>query len=277
MPPLEKYARLTEILRENAPLAIAFSGGADSALLVAAASGVLPPDRFLALTAVAPIFPAWEFLDAQNLAQALGAPWRGLEVDVLAVPGVAENPPDRCYFCKKAIFRKLMDEAARLGFAVVADGSNADDDLDYRPGTRAALELGVKSPLKAAALTKDEIRALSAHLGLPTWNKPAYACLASRFPYRRPIDREGLARVEAGENVLRGLGFPETRLRHHGDVARLEIAPQDFARFLDEKLMAEINDRLTALGFSFAALDLIPYRRGSLNQGLTPDAPAPKS
>ncbi len=271
MPPLEKYNLLLEILRRNAPLAIAFSGGVDSALLVAAASAALAPEKFLALTAVAPFFPAWEFEEAQSLARSLGAPWKALEVDILAAPGVAENPPDRCYFCKKAVFGKLRDEAARQGFTTTADGANLDDDLDYRPGTRAALELGVISPLKAAALTKDEIRALSAHLKLPTWNKPAYACLASRFPYHSPIDREGLKQVEGGENILRSLGFPETRLRRHGDLARLEIAPQDFARFLDEKLMAEVNARLKALGFSFAALDLVPYRRGRLNQGVALD------
>lgn len=269
MPDLQKkYDRLREIIHNSAPLAIAFSGGVDSALLLKAAAEVLPPDRLLAVTASAVIFPAWESREAAELAQLLSVEWLSLPVDVLAAPSVAENPPDRCYFCKKAIFQAVKAEVAQRGFSVLADGSNADDAFDFRPGAKAALELGVLSPLKAAGLNKEEIRALSARLGLPTWNKPAYACLASRFPYGRRLTVEELGRVERAENILRNLGFAEARVRCHGEVARLEIGPKDFSRFLNEELLALVNRSIKALGFPFVALDLVPYRRGSLNEAL---------
>lgn len=270
MPELEKkHARLREILLENAPLAIAFSGGVDSAFLLAVAADTLPPhDKLLAVTARASIFPAWEFAEAADMVKSLGVEWLQLPVDILADPKVAENPPDRCYYCKTAIFQALLREAAQRGFPTVADGSNASDISDFRPGARATAELGVISPLKMAGLTKDEIRTLSQRRGLPTWNKPAYACLASRFPYGRRITAGELQQVERGEAVLRAKGFPQVRLRHHGDIARLEIAPEDFAHFLNEDLMADINRQLKSLGFPFATVDLAPYRQGSLNEAL---------
>ncbi len=269
MPNLQKkYDRLREIIQNSAPLAIAFSGGVDSTLLLKAAAEVLPPDQLLAVTARAAIFPAWESREAADLVQTLRVEWLSLTVDVLAAPSVADNSPDRCYFCKKAIFQILRAEASKRGFSVLADGSNVGDLSDFRPGAKAALELGVLSPLKAADFNKEDIRTLSARLGLPTWNKPAYACLASRFPYGRRLTVEDLGRVEKAENILRNLGFAEARVRCHGEVARLEIGSKDFSHFLNEELLALVNRNIRALGFPFVALDLAPYRRGSLNETL---------
>ncbi|UQZ89728.1 ATP-dependent sacrificial sulfur transferase LarE [Deltaproteobacteria bacterium Smac51] len=262
----KKYDKLTKCLQDYGRLAIAFSGGVDSALLLKAASFVLPPGNLLTITARADIFPSWEFEEAAELVESLNVEWLVVPVDALAAPGVADNPPDRCYFCKKALFQKMMDAASERGFTVVADGSNMDDLGDFRPGAKAVSELGVVSPLKEAGMDKTDIRALSAQFSLPTWNKPAYACLASRFPYGRRITVEELKQVEQAENVLRGLGFAEVRVRHHGDVARIEIGPDELARFLKPELMADVNKKIQALGFPFSALDLAGYRRGSLNE-----------
>ena len=262
----EKYQRLSEALRSSGRLALAFSGGVDSAFLLKAAREALPPENILALTARADLFPGREAAEAAELAAGLGLEHLIIDIDALAVPQVAANPPDRCYHCKRALFEKLLATAAARGFPVVADGANLDDADDFRPGARAVRELGVVSPLKEAGLTKAEIRELSRGLGLPTWDKPAFACLASRFPYGQALTSEDLVRVEKAEDLLISLGFKNIRVRSHGRVARLEVEPQDRPRFFNLELMDRVDADLKALGFEFAALDLGGYHPGALNQ-----------
>lgn len=263
--PGEKHQRLLKDLKAMGRLAVAFSGGADSALLLGAALEALPRDNVLALTAPTEFIPARELAEARELAGTLGAAQVMVEAPVLGLPEVAANQPRRCYYCKKAIFTRLWAEARARGFDTLADGSNLDDDDDYRPGAEALRELGVASPLRAAGLTKGDIRDLSHRLGLATWSKPGSACLASRFPYGHPLAVGELRQVEAAEEYLHGLGFRQVRVRHHGDVARLEIAAKDFPRFTNVITMAEVNEKMLGLGFRFAALDLVPYRQGRMN------------
>jgi len=265
----KKMARLTGELSFGGGLAIAFSGGVDSAFLLKAAALALPPDKILALTATAAIFPGRERAEAESLAGELGLRHLRLDFEALAVPDLAANPPDRCYHCKLALFKQLKAAALDFGFARLADGSNLDDSGDFRPGAKAVRELGIISPLKAAGLSKAEIRLLSADLGLPTWNKPAFACLASRFPYGRPITGPALRQVESAEDYLLGLGFREIRVRHHGDLARIEVGADERPRFFDLNILDRIQAELQALGFSFVALDLGGYRSGSLNRDIS--------
>lgn len=264
----EKYKHLTEILKNYGRLALAFSGGVDSAFLLKAASLTLPPDDLLAVTARAPIFPAWEHREAADLAESLGVRHLTADFEALKTPGLTENPPDRCYHCKKALFQKMIGEAARLGFPLVADGGNLDDVDDFRPGSRAIRELGIVSPLKEAGLTKDEIRELSAGLNLPTWDKPAFACLASRFPYGQAITSDKLKMVERAEEFLLRLGFRQVRVRHHEDMARIEVGSAERHRFFDEKFMDQVEKELRSFGFDFVALDLGGFRSGGFNRSV---------
>lgn len=264
----EKYGkleRLRQILAETGRLAVAYSGGVDSVFLLRVAREVLPRGSLLALTARSSFFPQWETREAAELAQSLGVPQVTLDIDLLAIAEVAANPPDRCYFCKRSLMTAIMAEARSRGFELVADGGNLDDLSDYRPGLRAVSELGVVSPLKSAGLSKAEVRAFSAEMGLPTWNKPAFACLASRIPYGQPLTAETLARVEKAEDFLLAQGFREVRVRCHGRLARLEVGAEEIPRFFDLQLMSLVHRELLSLGFSFVALDLAGYRVGSLN------------
>ena len=267
----QKYINMKRHLQSMGRLALAFSGGTDSAFLLKAATETLAADDILALTARSPLFPAWETREAEELAAQLGVNHLLVDFDVLAIPGVADNPPDRCYHCKYNIFQKLLHLAEARGFSILTDGANLDDLSDYRPGSRAAADLGVVSPIREAGLTKAEVRHLSREKNLPTWDKPAFACLASRVPYGQSITLEKLAMVEKAEQYLRGLGFREIRVRHHGDVARLEVGRGERRRFFDENLLDEIQQRLAAFGFTFVALDLAGYRTGSLNAVLNTD------
>ena len=262
-----KAERLRELLRGCGPLAVAFSGGVDSSYLLAAAKDALG-DRVLALTADSPLIPRAELEEARALCETLGVRQLVIPIEALAIPEVAKNPPDRCYQCKKAIFTRLREEAERAGFAALADGSNADDAGDYRPGERALRELGVRSPLREAGLTKAEIRALSKARGLSGWDKPSMACLASRIPYGDALTRETLAAVEQAEAALHALGFRQCRVRAHGSLARLELPPEEIARLADDALRREIASRVRAAGFAYVSLDLDGYRMGSLNETL---------
>ena len=264
----EKYEHLAETLKKYGRLALAFSGGVDSAFLLKSAREALPLESLLAVTARAAIFPGWESQEAAALTEALGVRHLVVDFDALATPHLADNPPDRCYHCKKSLFQKLIIEAEKLGFPVVADGGNLDDLDDFRPGARATRELGIVSPLKSAGLTKNDIRELSAGLNLPTWNKPAFACLASRFPYGQIITEDKLKMVERAEEYLLGRGFREVRVRHHGQVARIEVGSEERSRFFDEDFMSRVEKELRSFGFDFVALDLGGFRSGGFNRAV---------
>ncbi len=265
----EKKRRLEERLRGLGRLAVAFSGGVDSAFLLKAAREVLPADRLLAITARAAIFPGREGAEAEQLAREMGVELLVLDFPALEVPEVAANPPDRCYHCKRALFQTLTAVARERGFSQLADGSNLDDTGDYRPGSTAIVEPGVASPLTEAGLSKAEIRLLSAELGQGTWNKPAFACLASRFPYGRAIEAGALRQVEAAEDYLLSQGLRDVRVRHHGEVARLEVGRDERRRFFDLDFLDRVQAELKGLGFAYVALDLGGYRPGNLNDGLS--------
>ncbi len=267
MPNLEiKEQRLHALLREYGRVAIGFSGGVDSTLLLRVAMDVLGRDQVLAVIADTPSLPRSELAEALQLAQTLGAECRVITPDELHDPDYAANPVDRCYFCKRHLFAEIARLAAAQGIAHVLDGNNADDAGDYRPGRRAAQELGVKSPLLAADLTKSEIRIISRRLGLPTADKPAMACLASRIPYGTAVTAAVLAQVEQAEAALRAAGFAVCRIRHHGDVARIEVAPEAIARMLDAGLRESLVRSIQAAGYRYVALDLQGYRMGSMNE-----------
>lgn len=263
----EKLHQLKDILLNLGSVAIAFSGGTDSALLLSVACSVLG-ERAVAITIRSSTFPEREFIESVSLAKQIGTRQIVIDTNELEIEGFAQNPPDRCYYCKKELFSKIKHAAEDLGILNVADGSNLDDLNDYRPGMRALKELGAISPLKMAGMTKADIRSLSREMGLPTWNKPAFACLASRFPYGQPITKEKLLRVERAEQFLQNRGFTQLRVRCHGDVARIEVPAEDRARFLDDVLAKEVYDAFQSYGFAYVSLDLLGYRMGSMNETL---------
>jgi uncharacterized protein len=269
-----KYARLKEILGSIDGAVVAFSGGVDSTFLLKTAVEVLGP-RALAVTVKSEIHPRHEREDAIRLAAEIGACHRVIEARALEVEHLADNPPDRCYYCKKGIFGRLLSIAREEGLEAVLDGSNVDDTGDYRPGMRAVAELGVRSPLREAGLSKEEIRELSKEFGLSTWNKPSLACLASRFPYGDRITPERLARVDAAEDLLREMGVSQVRVRDHGDTARIEVGVEDFGIITSPADRQRIIEELRRLGYLYVTLDLEGYRTGSLNAPLktepTPD------
>jgi pyridinium-3,5-biscarboxylic acid mononucleotide sulfurtransferase len=259
-----KHARLRSILSEMGGLVIGMSGGVDSVLLAKVAQDVLG-ERALAVTADSPSLPRRELREAEELARMAGIAHLVVKTDEVADPRYAANPTNRCYFCKSELFTNLDAIAAERGLRWVAYGENVDDLGDHRPGAQAAGEHGVRAPLKEAGLTKADIRALAQHYGLPVWSKPAFACLGSRFPYGTEITPEKLAQVEAAEDVLWELGLRQYRVRHHGDLARIEVAPEDMAQVLVHA--QTIVSRVRSEGrFHHVTLDLAGYRRGSMNE-----------
>ena len=263
----KKKKRLIAILKAYDRLVVAFSGGVDSTFLLAASQEAIG-DRVTAVTADSPIHSRREIREAIETAKALGVKHIVVPFAEMTVPGFAANPPDRCYTCKQLIFAEIIRMAGSMGVERVAHGVNLDDLGDYRPGLKAAEEMGVAAPLVEAGLNKADIRALSRRMGLPTWSKPSMACLASRIPYGRPITPEALKMVEAAEEILQGLGFSGCRVRHHGDVARIEMAARDVNRATRPVVRSQLLKGLQAIGFTHVAVDLEGYVQGSLNRAL---------
>jgi uncharacterized protein len=264
-----KTDELKAIIRARPKALVAFSGGVDSTLLLKVCRDVLGPENVTAVTGVSETYTPEEKRTARRAARELGIKHVLLETDELSCGDFAANPPDRCYHCKRELFGKISALAKTLGIDAFYDASNLDDLSDYRPGRRATEELGVVSPLVLAGFTKKDVRTLSKRLALSSWDKPANPCLASRIPYGTPITLENLDSIRAGEKFLRDLGFPVVRLRHHGEMARIEVPPADFPRLLKPATARRIAAKLKSLGYLWTALDIEGYRMGSLNRAVT--------
>jgi uncharacterized protein len=259
----EKYARLLELISGLGSAAVAFSGGVDSSFLCHAAVAALG-NKAIAITIVSSMLPKSEIDCATSLAQQVGIE-HVLVTETEIEEEVAANPKDRCYFCKKLEFGAIQAAAKERGVHAVLDGSNLDDLGDYRPGLKALEELRIVSPLREAKMTKADIRELSRRFGLPTWNKPAFACLASRIPYGERINREKLERIEKAEDTLRSYGFRQFRVRSHENIARIEVAPEERQRFFDEALLDNVSHTFKSYGFVYVAFELEGYKMGSMN------------
>jgi len=262
-----KLARLRQRLRDDERWVVAFSGGIDSAFLLAIAVQERGDD-VLAITAISPTLPDEEREDCQRIAKLLGAQHHFVESNEMTVEGFYSNPTNRCFFCKEELYRIAWMEAKRLGYRRVADGMNVDDLQDHRPGHLAAQEAGVVHPLEEAGLTKADIRGASLALGLDIWNKPAFACLSSRFPYGTPITKERLNMVGSIEALLKELGFRQYRVRYHDEICRIEVRPEDLPRLVEPSIRTRVVELCNEVGFRYVTLDLQGYRQGALNEGL---------
>jgi uncharacterized protein len=265
---MSKLQVLKNTLSSMESALVAFSGGVDSTFLLKVAKDVLG-DNVVAVTATSVTYPSHEVDDALKMVRQLGVRHTTIHTDEFSNDKFAENSKDRCYWCKKELFAKLWELAREYGLKNVLDGSNFDDTKDHRPGMKAGSELGVRSPLIEAELTKDEIRSFSKELGLQTWGKPSFACLSSRFPYGTRITEEGLTRVGKAEQFLRELGLSQLRVRHYNETARIEVLKEDMHRMLEEKTRNQVLSFLKNLGYTYITLDLEGFRTGSMNEVLS--------
>lgn len=262
-----KFAKLKETLKKMDSVIIAYSGGVDSTMLLKAAS-LSGLKKILAVTASSESLPQEELFFASKITSMFNIEHRIILTEELKDQNYSNNPPDRCYYCKKELFNKLKEIAINENFSFILDGTNADDVHDWRPGRRAAIEMGIQSPLLQAGISKKEIRNMSRTLELPTWNKPATPCLSSRFPYGQKITAEALERVLLAENFIKKFGLTEFRVRDHSETARIEIPPGEFQKLTDETVRAEIITFLKTLGYKYITLDLQGFRSGSLNESV---------
>ena len=262
---MDKFTSLQEYIASLGSVAVAFSGGVDSTLLLKVAHDVLG-DKAIAVTVSSLLFPHRELEASKSFCESEGITHLILEIDELGIDGFRHNPKNRCYLCKKGLFTEIQEVARKNNISCVAEGSNLDDMSDYRPGLKAIDELGVKSPLRHCGFTKQDVRELSRELGLPTWEKPSFACLASRFVYGEEITPEKLQMVARAEELLLSMGFRQMRVRIHGSMARIEVLPEDFGKILNGDVRTKIYDALKGYGFSYVTLDMKGYRTGSMNE-----------